>query len=504
MAELQYTTFDSIQDHVSHVHQIFNTGKPRDIKWRKFQLQRLYDMIAENEERFYETLAKDMNKPRSEAMGGDIAPVLDECVYFLDNLDELIKDQKVKPRSGINAMEKVIIRKDPLGVVLILGSWNYPVQLLLVPFAGAIAAGNSVILKLSEVASHTAALITEIFPKYMDTSCYRIVNGGVEETTFLLKEKFNHIFYTGNENVAKIVLTAAAKHLTPVTLELGGKSPAVIAPDADIQLTANRIAFGKFFNAGQICIAVDYVLCPRSKVSEFVKALKQTLQQFYGDRPQESKDYARIVNDRHVERISALLNNRTSGEVAIGGEIVKKERYIAPTVVVNVQPDDATLMNSEIFGPVLPIVAYNDIEEAIGIINRHEPPLALYLFSKDQKLVDKVLRNTPSGGVCVNDCLMHQAEYGIPFGGVGASGMGNYHGAKSIATFTHERSMLVKKQKMEGAIAVRYPPYTDRKHHLLRFIMVKHPLMLKLKSYRQPLKLLFAIIALLAFYLKRK
>ncbi|GAN08711.1 aldehyde dehydrogenase, dimeric NADP-preferring-like [Mucor ambiguus] len=504
MATLQFTTFDSIQDHVSHVRQIFNTGKPRDIKWRKFQLQRLYDMVSENEEKLYEAMAKDMHKPRNEAMGGDIAPVLDECLYFLDNLDELIKDQKVKPRSGVNAMEKVMIRKDPLGVVLILGSWNYPVQLLLLPFAGAIAAGNSVILKLSEVAAHTAALITELFPRYMDTSCYRIVNGGVEETTFLLKEKFNHIFYTGNENVAKIVMTAAAKHLTPVTLELGGKSPAVIAADADIQLTANRIAFGKFYNSGQICIAVDHVLCPKSKVNEFVTALKHTLHQFYGNNPQDSSDYARIVNERHVERISSLLNNRTSGEIAIGGEIDKKDRYIAPTVVVNVKPNDETLMGNEIFGPVLPIVTYNDIEEAIGIINQREPPLALYVFSKSQKVIDRVLKNTQSGGVCVNDCLMHQAEYSIPFGGVGASGMGNYHGAKSIATFTHERSMLVKKQKMEGAVAVRYPPYTDRKQKLLRFIMVKHPVMLKLKLYRQPLKLLLAIIALLAFYLRRK
>ncbi|KAF1805730.1 Aldehyde/histidinol dehydrogenase [Mucor lusitanicus] len=504
MANLQFTTFDSIQDHVSHVRQIFNTGRPRDIKWRKFQLQRLYDMVSENEEKLYEAMAKDMHKPRNEAMGGDIAPVLDECLYFIDNLDELIKDQKVKPRSGVNAMDKVVIRKDPLGVVLILGSWNYPVQLLLLPFAGAIAAGNSVILKLSEVAAHTAALITELFPKYMDTSCYRIVNGGVEETTFLLKEKFNHIFYTGNENVAKVVMTAAAKHLTPVTLELGGKSPAVIAPDADIQLTANRIAFGKFYNSGQICIAVDHVLCPKSKVNELVKALKHTLHQFYGNNPQESSDYARIVNERHVERISSLLNNRTSGEIAIGGEIDKQDRYIAPTVVVNVKPNDETLMGNEIFGPVLPIVTYNDIEEAIGIINQREPPLALYIFSKNQKVIDRVLKNTQSGGVCVNDCLMHQAEYSIPFGGVGASGMGNYHGAKSIATFTHERSMLVKKQKMEGAVAVRYPPYTDRKHKILRFIMVKHPAMLKLKMYRQPLKLLLAIIALLAFYLRRK
>lgn len=456
---LQYTSFDSIQDYVSHVRQVFNTGKTRDIKFRKAQIQRLFDLVSENEERFYEALAKDMNKPRNEAMGGDIAPVLDECLFFLDNLDELTKDKKVKPRSINNKMEKVVIRRDPLGTVLILGCWNYPVQLSLLPLIGAIAAGNTAILKLSEVSPHTAALITELFPRYMDISCYRVVNGAVEESTALLKEHFDHIFYTGNGQVGRIVMEAAAKHLTPVTLELGGKSPAVIAPDADMQLTANRIAFGKFFNAGQICIAVDYVLVPKQRLNEFVTAFKKTMSDWYGNNPQDSDSYARIVNKRHVDRIAAMLNNRSSGEIVIGGEVDKVDRYIAPTVVVNVKHDDPSLMGDEIFGPVLPVITYNNIDEAIGLINKKDPPLALYVFTKKEKLAERVLRNTKSGGVCVNDCLMHQAEYGIPFGGVGTSGMGNYHGEKSFTTFTHERSMLVKKQKMEGSnVAVRYPP----------------------------------------------
>lgn len=502
---LQYTSFDSIQDYVSHVRQVFNTGKTRDIKFRKAQIQRLFDLVSENEERFYEALAKDMNKPRNEAMGGDIAPVLDECLFFLHNLDELTKDKKVKPRSINNKMEKVVIRRDPLGTVLILGCWNYPVQLSLLPLIGAIAAGNTAILKLSEVSPHTAALITELFPRYMDISCYRVVNGAVEESTALLKEHFDHIFYTGNGQVGRIVMEAAAKHLTPVTLELGGKSPAVIAPDADMQLTANRIAFGKFFNAGQICIAVDYVLVPKQRLNEFVSAFKKTMSDWYGNNPQDSDSYARIVNKRHVDRIAAMLNNRSSGEIVIGGEVDKVDRYIAPTVVINVKHDDPSLMGDEIFGPVLPVITYNNIDEAIGLINKKDPPLALYVFTKKEKLAERVLRNTKSGGVCVNDCLMHQAEYGIPFGGVGTSGMGNYHGEKSFTTFTHERSMLVKKQKMEGSnVAVRYPPYNSRKYNILRFVLVQHPLFVTLKKFKSPIKLLLVLFALFAYYLKKR
>ncbi|KAI8979077.1 Aldehyde/histidinol dehydrogenase [Mycotypha africana] len=495
---LNYTSLDSIQDNVSHVRQVFHMGKPRDMYWRKYQLQRLYDMISENEKKLCDAMKKDMNKPLNEAMSGDIAPVLDECLYFLDQLDDLAKDIKVKPRSGLNKMEKVVIRRDPLGVVLILGSWNYPVQLSLVPFAGAIAAGNAVILKLSEVSPHTAAVITELFPKYMDTSCYRLVNGGVEETTALLKEKFDHIFYTGNSNVAKIVMTAAAQHLTPVTLELGGKSPAVILPDANMQLTANRIAFGKLYNAGQICIAVDYVLCPASRLSEFVSAFKKTLHDWYKNDPQKTDSYARIVNERHFDRLANLLQHRQSGDIAVGGHMDRADRYIAPTLITHVRPDDPVLMGDEIFGPILPVITYNeDVEEAMGVIRKREPPLALYIFTKKPQLAEKILKNTPSGGVCVNDCLMHQAEYGIPFGGVG-------HSAKSYATFTHERSMLIKKQTMESVMSIRYPPYNQRKYNLLRMVLVKPAFLVALKKYNKPIKALALILVLVGLYLKRQ
>ncbi|CEG64057.1 Putative Aldehyde dehydrogenase [Rhizopus microsporus] len=472
--------------------------------FRKMQLERLYSLVKENEERFYKALEQDLNKPRLEAFTGDIAPALDECLYFLENLDTLVKDKTMKPRSLINKSEKVITRRDPLGVVLIIGCWNYPVQLSLVPLAGAIAAGNCAILKPSEVAPHTAALITELFPKYLDSSCYRIVNGGVEESTELLKNPFDHIFYTGNSTVGKIVMEAASKHLTPVTLELGGKSPAIVLEDASIQLTANRIAFGKFYNAGQICIGVDYVLIHKSRLNDFTEAFKKTVHEWYGPNPKESNNYARIVADRHVDRLQAILDNRKSGQVVLGGQIDKKDRYVAPTLVTNVRFDDPSLMSEEIFGPILPVLTFNTLEEAIALVNRKDPPLALYVFTQKKKLAEQVLRNTRSGGVCVNDCLVHQAEYSLPFGGVGTSGMGNYHGEKSFNTFTHERGMIIKKQNKERAVSMRYPPYTDRKLKIISLVLVKHPWLVWLTAYRTPLKLITFILVLLSVVAKMK
>ncbi|OBZ86842.1 Aldehyde dehydrogenase, dimeric NADP-preferring [Choanephora cucurbitarum] len=499
--QVEYTALDRIEDHVSSLRQVFLSGKLRDLKKRKQQLHQLYRLVEENQEAIHEALAQDLRKPKHEAFSGEIAPVLDECLYFIEHLDRLAKDEKVKPRLTINRLAQVMIRREPLGLVLILGCWNYP--LALVPLAGAIAAGNTVILKPSEIAPYTATLISRLFSLYMDTNCYRIVNGGPEETTELLKYPFDHIFYTGNQQVAKIIMTAAAQHLTPVTLELGGKCPAIILSDADIQLTANRIAWGKLFNAGQVCIAVDYVVCPTSKRDAFVAAYKRVLEEWYTD-PQTSKDYARIVSERHVKRIADMLNQRQSGEIVVGGTIDLEDRYVAPTLVTGVDFDDPSLMSDEIFGPVLPLITYQALDEAIAMVNRHPSPLALYLFSNQKSSIEQVLNNTRSGGVTINDCLVHQAEYAIPFGGVGASGMGSYHGDKSFSTFTHERSMIIKKQTMEGSNQARYPPYSESKYALLRLVLGHHPLMLTLKKYKSPLKIIVAICAFLVFYFKRK
>ncbi|KAI8333684.1 Aldehyde/histidinol dehydrogenase [Chlamydoabsidia padenii] len=501
---LTYTSLDDIQDTVSCLRVNFDTGKSRDLAFRKYQIQQLYDLVQNNEERIYEALSKDMNKPRTEALSGDIAPVLEECLYFLDNIDRLAKDEKIKPRLGMHAMDTVKVRRDPFGLVLIIGCWNYPVQLSLVPLVGAIAAGNSVVLKLSEVSPHTAALLTELFPRYLNSSFYRVVNGAVEETSQLLEYKFDHIFYTGSPNVGKIVMKAASKHLTGVTLELGGKSPAVITPDADIQVTANRIAFGKFYNCGQICIAVDYVLCPADRVDAFVSAFTKTIKEWFGEDPKNSKDYARLVSIRHVDRIAGVIENRKSGAIRFGGQIDRDQRYIAPTLITDVKFDDDVLMGDELFGPILPVITYNHLDEAITMIKKNPPPLVLYVFSKKQKLIEQILQNTQSGGVCINDTLMHQAEYALPFGGIGNSGMGNYHGHRSFNTFTHERAILQKNQKMEFLNKIRYPPYNSTRDAILRNFMVTHPYVVYLKQKRGPIKAAFILIILFLIYMKKR
>ncbi|CDH60024.1 fatty aldehyde dehydrogenase [Lichtheimia corymbifera JMRC:FSU:9682] len=501
---LTYSSFDTIEDNYHVVRRVFATGKTRSLKFRKTQIQRLYDLVRDNEERFYDALAKDMRKPRCEAMSGDVAPVLEECLYFLDNLDRLAKDDKIKPRLNMNAMDTLTIRKEPLGAVLVIGCWNYPLQLSMVPVVGAIAAGNTVILKPSEIAPHTAALLTELIPKYLDSLCYRVVNGAVDETTELLKYHWDHIFYTGSPMVGKIVMKAASEHLTGVTLELGGKSPAIILPDADLQIAANRIGWGKFYNCGQICIAVDYVLVPQDKMDEFAEAFRKTVQKWFGSNPKESPYYARMVSERHVKRVVGMLENRKSGAIAVGGDYDVEDRYIAPTLVTDVKFKDEVLMGDEIFGPILPVIPYSNLDDAIHMVNQNHPPLVLYAFTNKKKLAKKILDNTQSGGVCINDCLMHQAEYSLPFGGIGNSGIGNYHGERSYRTFTHERSVMAKKLGMESLMGMRYPPYTERSVGMLRAFMITSPLGLKIRAYKGIVKKLVLLFILLTLYYKRR
>ncbi|KAI9008897.1 Aldehyde/histidinol dehydrogenase [Phycomyces nitens] len=500
---LQYSSADAIEDSFSHVQQVFGTGKTRNIAFRKAQLKRLYSLVKENEARLCEALSKDLNKPYTEALTGDICPTLDECTYFLNNIDRLVQDEVVSPRLLTNYTGKNIIRRDPLGVVLIIGCWNYPLQIILIPLAGAIAAGNAAVIKPSEISMHTSALISELFTKYMDTSCYRVVNGGREETTALLNYEFNHIFYTGNSAVGKIVMAAAAKNLTPVTLELGGKSPAIITPDSDFSVVAKRICFGKFFNCGQTCIAVDYVLVPQAHADTLISHIRETITEWFGENPKESKDYSRIMNTRHFDRLVELIQKPHSGTLVIGGQSDRETRYIAPTVITNVKFTDQVLMSEEIFGPILPIVYYNTIDEAISLINKRPSPLALYMFTTDPNLTKRVLENTKSGGVCVNDCLVHQSEYALPFGGVGSSGMGNYHGDHSFQTFTHPRTIMIKKQTMETAMRIRYPPYTDRNNTILRLLIAGHPSINWIKAVKGPLKIITILVVILAIYLKR-
>ncbi|KAI8066700.1 Aldehyde/histidinol dehydrogenase [Gongronella butleri] len=499
---LKHTSFDTLEDSVSVLRGTFLAGTSRELRWRRLNIERIHDMVKENEEKFYDALAKDMGKPRLEAFTGDINPVLEECVYYLDNLDRLVKDKKIKGRNGAAASGTTVVRKEALGLVLILGAWNFPVQLTLVPLIGAIAAGNTVIIKPSEIAPHTANLLADLFPTYVDSRMYRIVNGGVDAATALLAQRFDHIFYTGSTNVGKIVMQAAAKNVTPVTLELGGKSPAIVTQGVNLNTVVQRIAWGKFFNGGQACVAPDYVLLHESLVEPFTQAFKSTVTKWFGANPKLSGHFARMVSERHFDHVARLIAERESGDVVVGGDMDRETRYIAPTLITGVSPLESVLMGDEIFGPVLPVIAYRHLDEALAYISSKEAPLALYIFSKNKQAIERLTTTTQSGGVLINDTMVHQAEYALPFGGVGHSGMGKYHGDKSFETFSHERPIMQKNLRMEVFNSFRYPPYTSRKLSTLRMVLSTHPVVYYYKLRRAGFRFHISFAVLLLLFLR--
>jgi aldehyde dehydrogenase (NAD+) len=363
---------------------------------------------------------------------------------------------------------RAVIHPEPLGTVCIIAPWNYPVQLLLAPLVPAIAAGNSAVLKPSEVTPTVAEALADLVPRYLDERLVGVVTGGVEETTALLEERFDHIFYTGNGNVARIVMAAAARHLTPVTLELGGKSPAIVAADADVRVAARRIAWGKFVNAGQTCVAPDYVLVDEAVEDELVAGLVTAIGDFYGEDPARSPDFARIVSDRHVERLAGLLDAGGYDSTVVGGDVDRGDRYVAPTVLTGVKPD-AAVMGEEIFGPILPVIGVDGVEEAIRFVERRDKPLALYAFSSDDRTLERIVEHTSAGGVALNHVLLHLAVPELPFGGVGPSGTGAYHGRAGFDTFSHRKSVLRKPTKPDPSLL--YPPYTALKSKLTRRLL---------------------------------
>ncbi len=330
--------------------------------------------------------------------------------------------------------------RDPLGVVLIIAPWNYPLQLALAPLVGALAAGNTALVKPSELAPATSAAIAELLPRYLGEEAVAVVEGAVPETTALLEQRFDHIFYTGNGAVGRIVMTAAAKHLTPVTLELGGKSPVVVEPGADLAVTARRIARGKFLNAGQTCVAPDYVLAIGDTAAGLEKELADAVRELFGDNPAESTDYGRIVNERHFDRLTALLDD---GRTVVGGAHDRDARYLAPTVLADV-PETAPVMRAEIFGPILPVLTVPDLDAAIAFINERDKPLALYAFTESADTKRRLAEETSSGALVFGLPVSHLAMPELPFGGVGESGMGRYHGEYSIDTFSHLKAVVDK------------------------------------------------------------
>jgi len=455
---------------LKELRAVFRTGKTKNIAWRKQQLGQIMKMIQENHQVFSEAVIDDHGGFKLRGFFEQIGP-FQEAQFCRDNVEKWASAQKVKYDDGtpLNILGTSEIRQEPKGVVLIITPWNYPTQLSLMGVISAIAAGCCVVLKPSEVSVNSQNAMAELFPKYLDNSCFKVVVGAVPETTALLKLKWDHIMYTGNGFVGRIVMKAAAQHLTPVTLELGGKSPVYIDKSAKLDVTVERLVFSKFaLNVGQTCIAPDYIMVHAEVEQQFLTKLKQKVLDTYGSDPKTSSDYGRIINARHTKRVSHLIA-QTKGNTVVGGaETADAEsRYIAPTVIHNPGIDEP-IMTEEIFGPVLPVTSVADEEEAINAINEIcAEPLALYIFAEDKNVVQKILNTTNSGGVCVNSTIEHILGKYLPFGGVGESGMGAYHGKHGFDEFTHKRGVLYK----DTTLLTVGPPLKNHPKGLYDFAM---------------------------------
>lgn len=458
------TPISEIPSLVERVRQGFTSSLLSTRERRETELRSLRRFLTEAEDELVAALHDDLGKPRIEAYSTEIGFTVSEIDHVLDHLEDWMAPTKVKVplklRPGSARLEP-----QPLGTVLVIAPWNYPVQLVLAPLVAALAAGNTAVVKPSEVAPATADLLARRLNDYLDPRIVAVVTGGVPETTALLEERFDHIFYTGNGTVARVVMRAAAEHLTPVTLELGGKSPAIVTAPTDVTVAARRIAWGKFVNAGQTCVAPDYVLVDRQVEDEFVDALRTAIVSFYGSDPAASPDYARIVNERHHDRLTAMLDGEGYDSIAAGGQHDRTSRYIAPTVLRGVTPA-AAVMSEEIFGPILPVLAVDGADSAIEFVNDRPAPLALYAFTDDDGVQQRIVDATSAGGVTINHTLLHLAVNELPFGGVGPSGMGAYHGKAGFDVFTHHKPVLTKRSSPDPSLM--YPPYGRLKRWILR------------------------------------
>lgn len=437
---MNHSPTEQAADTVARLRGTFRTGRTKSVEWRKEQLGRLRAVLTEHGDDLAAALHADLGKSATEAHRTEIDFTVREIDHTLEHLDEWLRPEPAPVPAHLGADATAWTQYDPLGVVLVIAPWNYPAQLLLAPMVGALASGNAVVAKPSELAPATSAALAELIPAYLDTDAVAVVEGGIPETTALLAQRFDHIFYTGNGTVGRIVMRAAAEHLTPVTLELGGKSPAFVDRDADLGVVADRLARGKFLNAGQTCVAPDYVLTDPETAPALEAALVHAVEGIFGSDPAASPEYGRIINERHFDRLSGLLD---SGRVAVGGGSDRADKYIAPTMLADVAPD-APVMREEIFGPILPIVTVPGLDAAVDFINDRDKPLALYVFTDSDTTRDRIAAETSSGGLGHGLPLAHLTVSDLPFGGVGESGMGNYHGRYSLDTFSHRKAVLSK------------------------------------------------------------
>ncbi len=429
----------------------FQSGVTRPLAFRRTQLRKLLAALAAHESALMAALHADLRKSPQEAYATEIGMVASEIRHLVRHLPAWMKRQPRNPPLAAWPATG-FIQPEPYGVALILGPWNYPLQLLLSPLAGALAAGNCAVLKPSEFAPHTAAAIAKLTASTFASEYVALIPGDKEVAELLLREQFDSIFFTGGTEAGKAVMTAAARQLTPVTLELGGKSPCLVCADAPLDVVARRIVWGKFMNAGQTCVAPDYILVDRRIRAGLLEALSRCIREFYGDHPQRSPDYGRIINRRHFDRLSGLLEE---GRIVHGGQRDANDLFIAPTILVEL-PENARAMREEIFGPILPVLEFEDLDGALKSLRDHPTPLALYLFTHSEAIQERVLAETRSGGVCINDTVSHMIGKSLPFGGLGESGLGAYHGRASFDCFTHSRSVLSRSFAFDPRL--RYPP----------------------------------------------
>lgn len=437
---------------IAQQRAFFRTKATLPYAFRLKQLKTLRQMIVDNEKQILEALHADLRKSDFEGYGTEVGFCISEIDHTIKHLKSWMKPKKVGTPL-FHAIGSSHLYADPYGVTLIISPWNYPFQLLIAPLIGAICAGNTAMLKPSELAPNTSNIINELISKNFENQYIKVILGAIEESKALLEERFDYIFFTGGVEIGRYVYQCAAKHLTPVTLELGGKSPCIVDENINLEVTSRRILWGKFTNAGQTCVAPDYLLVDEKIKDKLLATMKKHLKEFFGENPQLSPDFGRIINERHFDRLNRLIDEN---KVFVGGKSDKSDLYISPTILDNISKSD-TVMGQEIFGPILPVITYKNVSEAINYINANEKPLAFYIFTENKSFSDKILNETSGGGGCINDTLMHLGNANLPFGGVGESGIGAYHGQSTFDTFSHKKS--VHKKSTITDLKIRYAPY---------------------------------------------